>query len=346
MRVISESPAVVAGAESHHHQPLSGSGSTSDHSAAAASGCSEHPALRTVPQAWGVAIAAVAVVAQASAVAVPEIRSMGAFLASCDVLAVVISLALVLPRFGGSVLGSASRARWVSRFAGAPVRVPRSRHDGIAATGAVADPPGCLYHRPGEINGADPWRRVRAHGHFVARPCTRRGHRPDGCALGVRTRSPVARRCQPSALRADAIGEREEALRQAHVLGEVARELNSTLDPAGGRSHRCAARSRDWVTTRPAFAARQLLSDLRRRSSRRHRVRRRGQVAGRDVAVSRAPVAGRERWYPDRDVGNARSGTAGPPVRRLASGQGVHTARRRYALRARWRHAGSGARRA
>lgn len=174
---------------------------------------------------------AVALVAQASAVALPGTRSTTAFLASCGVLAVVISLALVLPRLGAP--------SWIRLLVPAGYLISLVllfASQGAAVTGLqplvllpivwVA-----LYHRRGEsvvlilgAVGVLTVSSVLAHApvEVTVRTTVLWGFASTILLLGVRN----LRRWLD-----DAIREREEALRQAQVLGDVARELNSTLDP-------------------------------------------------------------------------------------------------------------------
>jgi hypothetical protein len=178
-----------------------------------------------------VPVVTVVLVAQASAVAFPGTRSMAAFLASCGVLAVVIGLALVLPRL--------EAPSWVRLLVPSGYLISLALL--FASQGAVGSglQPlvllpilwAALYHRRGEstvvILGAvcvltvTP---VLAHAsvEVIVRTAVLWGFASAILLVGAR----YLRRWLD-----DAIGEREEALRQAKVLGDVARELNSTLDP-------------------------------------------------------------------------------------------------------------------
>jgi diguanylate cyclase (GGDEF)-like protein len=178
-----------------------------------------------------VTIVTVALVAQASAVALPGTRSMAAFLASCGVLAVVIGLALVLPRLGAP--------SWVRLLVPSGYLISLALLFGSQATVATGLQPlvllpilwVALYHRPGESTvltlGAVCVLAVtslltHASVEVIVQTAVLWGFASAILLLGAGN---LRRRLD------DAIEEREEALRQATVLGDVARELNSTLDP-------------------------------------------------------------------------------------------------------------------
>ena len=174
---------------------------------------------------------AVALLAQLSAIALPGTRSMGWFAASCGVLALVIALALVLPRLGFP--------SWVQLLAPGAYLISLAlliKSQGAVSTGLlplvllpivwVA-----LYHRRTEgmvfilasvwVVALTAW---WAHLHANA---IIRGAGLFGLAGVIAVLGADNVRCWLG----DVIDEREEALRQARVLGEVAREMNSTLDP-------------------------------------------------------------------------------------------------------------------
>jgi diguanylate cyclase (GGDEF)-like protein len=276
-----------------------------------------------VPQSWVVPVVTVALVAQTSAVAVPGTRSISVFLASCGVLAVVISLAFVLPRLG----------------APSPVRllVPSGYLISLAllfaSQGAVAT--GLqplvllpivwvtLYHRPGEstllILGAVCVLTVtslRAHAsvEVSVRTGVLWGFASAILLLGVRN----LRRWLD-----DAIGEREEALRQAKVLGHVARELNSTLDP-------------ERVVAIAVRLAAEIASPPGRRSRRANYCRisdgvvrvdaefdEEGEWLGATWPLPEHPLLAESVRNRIATSGTLDPAQLGPAVRRLASGQGV-----------------------
>ena len=156
---------------------------------------------------------------------------MAAFLASCGVLAVVISLAVVLPRLAAP--------SWVRLLVPSGYLVSLALLFASQASVATGLQPlvllpilwVVLYHRPGEstvlILGAVGVLTVTsflAHAsvEVIVQTAVLWGFASGLLALGAGN----LRRWLD-----DAIEEREEALRQAKVLGDVARELNSTLDP-------------------------------------------------------------------------------------------------------------------
>lgn len=174
---------------------------------------------------------AVALMAQLLVVALPGTRSVPAFLASCGVLAAVISLALVLTRFGAP--------SWVRLLAPCGYLISLALLCASQGTIATGLQPLVLlpilwvarYHRPAEsvvvILGAVCLLVVTsllAHAsvEVVIRTAVLWGIVSTVLLLGARD---LWCRLQ------DAIGGRDEALRQATVLGSVALELNSTLDP-------------------------------------------------------------------------------------------------------------------
>jgi diguanylate cyclase (GGDEF)-like protein len=174
---------------------------------------------------------AVALLAQLSAVTLPGTRSMTWFAASCAMLTVVVGLALVLPRLGCS--------SWIQLLA--PVAYLMSlalliRSQGALSTGLqplvllpivwVA-----LYHRPREgtvfVLAAVGVVAFTAWFSHLPTDAIIRGAGLFGLAGVIAVFGADNVRCWLG----DAIDEREEALRQARILGEVAREMNSTLDP-------------------------------------------------------------------------------------------------------------------
>ena len=303
---------------------LRGRGSTSEHSAGAASGCSEHAALQTVPRGWVVvAIVTVALVAQVSAVALPGTRSMAAFLASCGVLAAVISLALVLARLGAP--------SWVRLLAPCGYLISLAllfASQGAVATGLqplvllpivwVA-----LYHRPGEstvvILGAVcvlTATSLLAHAsvEVVVRTVVLWGFASASLLLGAGN----IRRWLD-----DAIGERDEALRQATVLGDVARELNSTLDPE--QVVAIAVRLAAEIASPPGLRSRR--ANYCRISDGVVRVDaefdEQGEWLGATWPLREHPLLAESVRSRIATSGTLDPAQLGPAVRRLASGQGV-----------------------
>lgn len=185
-----------------------------------------------IQPAWLAAFVLTALIGQISAIALPGTRSMSAFLASCAVLAVVIVLALILPRLnvsswilllmpGGYLLALAllfkSQAStttglqsllllpigWVALY-------HRLRESLVLIAGIVVLIVGMsvLEHAGTEII-------VRRAG-----------------LLGMTATIIVVGAYNLRRWLGNAVTEREEALRQAQMLGEAARELGATLDPA------------------------------------------------------------------------------------------------------------------
>jgi len=300
------------------------SGTTSDRSATVASGCSEPAALPTVPQRWVVVpVVTVALAAQASAVVLPGTRSMAAFLASCGVLAAVIGLALILPRFRAP--------SWVRLLAPSGYLISLALL--FASQGAVATglQPLVLLpilwvardHRPGEstvlILGAVCVLTVTsllAHAsvEVVIRTAVLWGFASAILFLGARN---LRRRLD------DAIGEREEALRQAKVLGDVARELNSTLDPE--RVVAVAVRLAAEIASPPGLRSRR--ANYCRISDGVVRVDaefdEEGQWVGATWPLPEHPLLAESVRSRIATSGRLDPAQLGPTVGRLASGQGV-----------------------
>ena len=279
--------------------------------------------LRTVPPGWGVLVVAVLLVAQASAVVVPGTRSVAAFVASCGVLAVVIGLGLVVAR-----LGASSWARLL-----VPVGYLISLALLFASQGAVATgfQPlvllpiiwAALYHRPGEstvvILGAVcvlAVSSVLAHAsvEVVVRTAVLWGSASAILLLGARN----LRRWLN-----DAVGEREETLRQANVLGDVARELNSTLDPE--RVVAIAVRLAAEIASPPGLRSRR--ANYCRVSDGVVRVDaefdEEGEWLGATWPLSEHPLLAESVRSRTAISGALDPAQLGPAVRRLASGQGV-----------------------
>jgi len=192
---------------------------------------------------WVAPFVAVALVAQLSAVALPGTRSVPAFLGSCGVLAVVVGLALVLPRLG--------LQSWVQLIAPGGYLIAlallfksqNSVSTGLQSLVLLPIAWVALYHRPIEsavllfvavcMLVVTSWLN-----HLSAAVIAR------GAGLWGLTGAIIV--VGAHNLRhwlGDAIDEREEALRHAEALGDVARELNSTLDPERviATAVRCAA---------------------------------------------------------------------------------------------------------
>lgn len=182
-------------------------------------------------QRWLVPFASVALAAQLSAVTLPGTRSMAAFWASCGVLAVVIALAAVLPRLRAPT--------WVQLVAPCGYLLALAllfgSQGGVSAgLEALVLLPivwVALYHRPREsaalVLAAVCMLAVTSWlGHEALEVLVRRA-----ALWGLTGAMVVLGAHNLRRWLGDAIDEREEALRQANVLGDVARELNSTLDP-------------------------------------------------------------------------------------------------------------------
>ena len=121
----------------------------------------------------------------------------------------------------------------------------------------------------------------------------------------------------------DAIDEREEALRQAWVLGDAACELNSTLDP--DRVVAIGVRLAAEIASPPGLArpAGQLLPDRRRDGASRRRVRPGGPMAWRGVANAEHPLLAQAVRTGVATSGALDPAELGPAVRYLAAAQGV-----------------------
>ncbi len=178
------------------------------------------------------AFVVVALVGQISAIALPGTRSVSAFLASCGVLAVVVVLALVLPRLRVS--------SWVRLLVPAAYLVTLAllfKSQDSVSTGLqslVLLPIGwaALYHRLREsfvlIAAVVGMIAVTsALDHTAAGVIVRRAG-----LLGLTSTIVVLGAYNLRRWLGDALAAREEALRQSEVLGEAARDLNATLDPA------------------------------------------------------------------------------------------------------------------
>ena len=198
---------------------------------------------RLMLQGWVAPFVAVALVAQVSAIALPGTRSMLAFLASCAVLAVVIPLALVLPRLG--------LPSWVQLLAPMGYLIAlallfksqNSVSTGLQSLVLLPIAWVALHHRPREsavlVLASVCMLAVTASLNHVSAVVTFRG----AGLWGLTGAIIVLGAHNLRRWLGDAIDEREEALRQAQVLGDVARELNSTLDPdfVVATAVRCAA---------------------------------------------------------------------------------------------------------
>jgi diguanylate cyclase (GGDEF)-like protein len=173
----------------------------------------------------------VALVGQVSGVAPPGIHLLVPFLASCGVLAVVIGLAVVLPRLGANTMAQLLVPVGYLISLALLFRSQDTVATGLQPLVLVPIVWVALYHRPRESAAV-----------VLGAVCT----------LGVVSwlpEVPVAVIFRRTGLwglvgalvvlgahnlrrwLGDTVEEREEALRQARVLGDVARELNSTLDP-------------------------------------------------------------------------------------------------------------------
>jgi diguanylate cyclase (GGDEF)-like protein len=270
-----------------------------------------------------VPIVTVALVAQASAVALPGTRSMPAFLASCGVLAVVISLALALPRLGAP--------SWVRLLVPSGYLISLALLFASHAAVAAGLQPlvllpilwVALYHRPGEstvlVLGTVCVLTVTsllAHAsvEVIVRTAVLWGFVSAILLLGARS----LRRWLD-----DAIGEREEALRQAKVLGDVARELNSTLDPE--RVVAIAVRLAAEIASPPGLRSRR--ANYCRISDGVVRVDaefdEEGEWLGATWPLPEHPLLAESVRSRVATSGTLDPAQLGPAVRRLASGQGV-----------------------
>jgi diguanylate cyclase (GGDEF)-like protein len=253
----------------------------------------------------------------------PGTRSVAALLASWGVLAAVIGLAVVLPR-----LGSPSWVRLLapSGYLIALALLFASQH--AVATGLqplVLLPIvwASLYHRSGEsavlIVGAVCVLTVtsllaHASPEVVVRTGVLWGFASAILLLGVRN----LRRGLDGA-----VGEREEALRQANVLGDVARELNSTLDPE--RVVAIAVRLAAEIASPPGLRSRR--ANYCRVSDGVVRVDaefdEQGQWLGATWPLREHPLLAESVRRRSATSGTLDPAHLGPTVRQLASGQGV-----------------------
>jgi diguanylate cyclase (GGDEF)-like protein len=268
-------------------------------------------------------IVTAALVAEASAVALPGTRSMAALLASCGILAVVIGLALVLRRVGG--------LSWLRLLVPAGYLVSLAlllASQAVVATGlqALVLLPilwVAFYHRPREaiavILGAVGVLTVTsfvadASVEVIVRTAVLWGFASAILLLGVGN----LRRWLD-----DAIAEREEALRQAQVLGDVARELNSTLDPE--RVIAIAVRLAADIASPPGRRSRRanycrISDDLVRVDT---EFDEEGEWLGATWPLSEHPLLAESVHSRIATSGTLDPAQLGPAVRRLASGQGV-----------------------
>jgi diguanylate cyclase (GGDEF)-like protein len=196
----------------------------------AAVGALRHHGSGAVPQRWRALFVLGALVAQLSAVALPGTRSMPVFLASCGVLMLVISGALALPRLGtSSSLALLIPCGYLISLA-LLFASQDSASTGLQPLVLLPIVWAALYHRPRDSAAL-----------VLAAVCmlvvaSLLAHAP--VAVVIRTAGLWGLAGAILVLGAhnlrswlgDAIAEREETLRQAWVLGDVARELNSTLD--------------------------------------------------------------------------------------------------------------------
>jgi diguanylate cyclase (GGDEF)-like protein len=185
-----------------------------------------------IEQGWLAAFVTIALVGQVSAVALPGRQSGAVFLASCAVLAVVVVLALVLPRLQVS--------SWVRLLAPLAYllalallfKSQESVTTGLQSLLLLPIAWAALYHRLRESM-------VLVAGVMCTVAVTSALDHPPVTVIirraglwGMTGALVVLGAYYLRRWLGDAIAEREEALRQSEVLGEAARELNSTLDPA------------------------------------------------------------------------------------------------------------------
>ncbi len=184
-----------------------------------------------IEQSWLAAFVVVALIGQISVITLPGTQSVAAFLASCGVLAVVVVLALVLPRLQVS--------SWVRLLAPAAYLVAlallfksqESVTTGLQSLVVLPIAWAALYHQLRQAL-------VLVAGLVAMEVVT--------SVLDDASAAVIIRRAGLWGLAGalvvlgayylrrglgDAIAEREEALRQSEVLGEAARDLNATLDP-------------------------------------------------------------------------------------------------------------------
>ena len=187
-----------------------------------------HDRRAPIEPGWLAAFTLAAVIGQVSALS--GMHSTGTYLASCAVLAVVVVLALLLPRLRVS--------SWVQLLAPGGYLVALAllfkSHESIS-TGLeplVLLPIGwvALYHRLSEslvlMAGVVAMLVLTSLGHADTAVIVRRAGLWGLTGTIIVLGAYYLRRWL-----GDAVAEREEALRQAEMLGDVARELNSTLDP-------------------------------------------------------------------------------------------------------------------
>ena len=248
---------------------------------------------------------------------------MAAFLASCGVLAVVISLAIVLARLRAP--------SWVRLLVPAGYLVSLALLFASQAAVATGLQPlvllpilwVALYHRPAEatvlVLGAVcvlTVTSVLAHApvEVIVRTAVLWGF----ASAILLTGAGNLRRWLD-----DAIGQREEALRQAQVLGDVARELNSTLDPA--RVVGIAVRLAAEIASPPGLRSRR--ANYCRISDGVVRVDaefdEEGEWLGATWPLSEHPLLAESVRNRIATSGRLDPAQLGPAVRRLASGQGV-----------------------
>jgi diguanylate cyclase (GGDEF)-like protein len=186
---------------------------------------------RPLLRSWLIACLAAATVAQLSIAVVPGTHLTGTFLASCGVLAVAIGSAVLLLRTGAS---SGVQRLWPCAYLISLALLLRSQGSLSAGLQPLVLLPivwMALYHRPRESAMVV----LTAVG--VLAVMSSLAHVPAGVIVrsaGLWGLAGAIVILSIHSLRGwlgNALDEREEALRQARVLGEVARELNSTLDP-------------------------------------------------------------------------------------------------------------------
>jgi hypothetical protein len=174
---------------------------------------------------------AVALVAQLSAVALPGTRSMGAFLASCGVLAAVIAGALTLPRVAVPPWAELLAPCGYLLALALLFMSQDSVSTGLQSLVLLPIVWSALYHGRREsavvvLAAVSMLAVTSLFDHAVTVVVVRRA-----ALLGLTGMMIVLGIQNLRRWLGDAIEEREEALRQASLLGDVARDLNSTLDP-------------------------------------------------------------------------------------------------------------------
>jgi diguanylate cyclase (GGDEF)-like protein len=186
---------------------------------------------RPIMRRWRIASVAAAIIAQSSVMLLPGTHGTIAFAASCGFVTVAVGLSILLPRTRAS---SAVELLAACAYLVSLALLFRTQGSVLASLQPLVLLPivsVALYHRPWQsaIVG------LAAAGMLAA--VSSLGHEPPEVTMvraGLWTLVGAVVVFGAHNLRrwhVDALDEREEALRQARVLGDVARELNSTLDP-------------------------------------------------------------------------------------------------------------------